>query len=144
MNTSNIVNRQVMTCRVLRARIESAAQGTELSLRGEIDLSAVPVLHRALEQCLERGLASVVVDVSDVGFCDCAGLHELAQANRTAREHGREFKVVGASEQLRHLFEIAGARELLSACLQRVEHGHAAPVLQTNQARPHPRATAPV
>jgi anti-sigma B factor antagonist len=108
-------NTQVIECPVLRAQINRTLERTKLGLEGEIDLSAVPALRKALDGCSEQGPALVVVDLSKVGFCDCSGLRELSKAARTIRESGRTLRITGAKASTRRLFELAGSLELLAA-----------------------------
>ena len=55
---------------------------------GELDMATAPLLWEVLARVLDRE-EEVVIDLSGVGFADCAGLRVIRQA-RLARPHGLE------------------------------------------------------
>lgn len=68
-----------------------------LTLSGELDLSVVDELGRALDEALARGGHGLVVDLIGVGFCDSSCLHALLSAARRAHSEGRGFGLVAVS-----------------------------------------------
>jgi anti-sigma B factor antagonist len=61
------------------------------------------------------GGGRVEVDAKGVGFVNSSGLGMLIAARQAAQEHGAEFRLNGAGEQLRHLLEITKLTEILGA-----------------------------
>jgi anti-sigma B factor antagonist len=55
------------------------------------------------------------IDASGVGFVNSSGLGMLISARQAALEHGAEFRISGAGEQLRHLLEVTKLTEILGA-----------------------------
>jgi anti-anti-sigma factor len=78
---------------------------TVVFVHGEMDLAAKVAIHDALAGA-QQECAEVVVDLSHLTFMDSTGINALLRAHREAPE-GR-FHVVGASEQIRRLFDITG------------------------------------
>jgi stage II sporulation protein AA (anti-sigma F factor antagonist) len=89
------------TCRVLR----ETADATTVSAHGEIDLATKDRLHAALAPLL-GDKRTLLLDLSQVAFMDCAGLRVLQTAHQT---HGR-FALVAPSPAVSRLLELSGAR----------------------------------
>jgi anti-anti-sigma factor len=84
-------------------------------LTGETDLSTAPLLTDELARAAARGTQTVIVDVANVRFWDCSGLHALADLTAELRSAGRQCRVVGAGRATRRLIGMAdftGALEL--------------------------------
>jgi anti-sigma B factor antagonist len=47
-----------------------------------------------------RGHATVVVDLTRTGFCDCCGLHTLLRAHNLAQADGGELRLVTPADGL--------------------------------------------
>lgn len=96
---------------VLEVHQEEAQDGTAVCRpRGEIDSFTAPRLRQAL-----AGLASarrLVVDLSDVGFIDSAGLGALVGGIRRSHEAGGAAAVVCRRPALVRLLEMTGFERL--------------------------------
>ncbi len=57
----------------------------------------------------------IEANASGVGFVNSSGLGMLIAARQAAQEHGAEFRLNGAGEQLKHLLEITKLTEILGA-----------------------------
>ncbi len=53
-----------------------------VTISGELDLATAPVLSACLERAMARHPRSLVFDLADVGFIDCAAAHVLIEAAR--------------------------------------------------------------
>jgi anti-anti-sigma factor len=61
--------------------VRAAGDGAvTVTIRGELDLATAPALSACLAQALERHPRSLVFDLADVGFMDCASAHMLIEA----------------------------------------------------------------
>lgn len=69
-----------------------------ITASGELDFAAVEELRAPLMPATERGL--VVLDLSGITFCDSSGVRTLVEADRSAREHGGEFRIAAPSEDV--------------------------------------------
>jgi anti-anti-sigma factor len=76
-------------------------------LTGETDLSTAPLLGGELARAAARGTRTVIVDVSNVRFWDCSGLHALADLTAQLGRAGRQVRVVGAGQATRRLIAMA-------------------------------------
>ncbi|MFB6999278.1 STAS domain-containing protein [Streptomyces virginiae] len=81
---------------------------------GEMDIDRAPMLRDALHAAITRpgGSDEIVVDLSDLSFCDSSGLTALIHAQRTAAEHGRRIILRTPPPQVRRLLEMTGADAL--------------------------------
>ncbi len=77
-----------------------------VAVRGELDIQTAPDLTARLH--VHRGEA-VVVDLTDLRFCDSCGLRALMCERREAEIAGGTLTIVLPDQgPVRHLFEIAG------------------------------------
>jgi anti-anti-sigma factor len=91
------------------------ASGRRLTLTGELDIAAVPVLEERLEQ-LRADHAVVRLDLAQLQFIDSSGLHLLLRCAEHAREDGWAFEINrDVSSAVKRLFELAGVERLLGS-----------------------------
>ena len=57
-------------------------------LVGELDVATAPKLSRYFAALAARRCSHIVVDATQLGFCDCAGLSVLLRAHRRCVEEG--------------------------------------------------------
>jgi anti-sigma B factor antagonist len=67
-----------------------------LRAKGELDLSTVPTLERALA-ALDDGAPAGVLDLSGVTFMDSSGLRLLIIASERAQAAGRQLSIIPSS-----------------------------------------------
>ena len=92
-------------------RVESVSV---LEVAGDLDLSSAPALCARLEQVLGDRPAGVVVDLSQLEFCDSTGLRALAGAAEEARIRLARLVIVAPSRPAAARgFEMSGAAEFL-------------------------------
>ena len=70
------------TCATLRARHRSDGHTWVLELSGEADITTVDLMRVAVGQVSTIHGQDVVVDVSNLGFCDVASAHLILTARR--------------------------------------------------------------
>ncbi len=75
---------------------------------GEIDLHTAPRLQEELAESQRGGSASVVVDLSDVEFCDSTGVNALLAALRDSRGKGGSLCLVSPQAAVRKVLGITG------------------------------------
>ena len=83
------------------------------SLRGELDMSVVPLMNEPLATFEGDGVSSIVLDFRDLTFVDSSGLHAILAAWARAETNGHQLRVVGASKGVRRLFEVTGTEFLI-------------------------------
>lgn len=76
-------------------------------LKGEIDLHVSPTVTAALNDFIDKKPERLVVDLSEVGYIDSAGLAALIQAMQKVEGYGGKFMLSGLQETVRSIFEIS-------------------------------------
>lgn len=78
-----------------------------VGLEGELDVYSAGDLHNKLRQ-VETGSTDVVIDLSRLEFIDCAGLHQLVEADRRARSRGGRVTLIRGPSKVHRLFALTG------------------------------------
>ena len=84
-----------------------------LALRGELDLATAPKLEEHVMLVERDGVRAVVLDLRDLTFVDCEGLHAFVRARGRADENGHRLAFVGANDQLRKLLQLTATEGML-------------------------------
>ncbi|MFJ5136185.1 STAS domain-containing protein [Streptomyces sp. NPDC088707] len=79
-----------------------------VSVAGELDRDTMAPLSTALEEHV--GAGRVVVDCSELAFCDSSGLNALLGARLRALENGGSVELSGLRRPVDRMFEITGVR----------------------------------
>lgn len=81
-----------------------------ISVRGELDLSTAPELEAPLEETLERGDGSILIDLSQCEFIDSTGIALIVRAwqRLDSGENGCALVICSHNEQVRRVLEITG------------------------------------
>jgi len=89
------------------------AHGDELviAIRGDLDLATSGRLKTEATPHVKTG-TRVVLDCSQVTFCDCAGLLALAELRARAHTADTGFALAGASDAVLRVLELSGTTDL--------------------------------
>lgn len=79
-----------------------------LTVTGEIDLYSATVLRDAIYQLIARGRVRLVVDLTEVDFCDSTGLGVFVGGFKRTRACGGTFRLVCVSSHLLGMLRITG------------------------------------
>jgi anti-sigma B factor antagonist len=79
-----------------------------VTVRGNLDMDATPVLGTTLAQVLDRPSPRIVVDLSGVEFCDSTGLSAFVTGHRRAAAAGGWVRLAAPSAWLHGLMETVG------------------------------------
>lgn len=81
-----------------------------VSVRGELDLSTAPDLEGPLDQVLESGSGSVLIDLTGCEFIDSTGIALIVRAwqRLDSGENGRGLVICCQNDQVRRVLEITG------------------------------------
>jgi anti-sigma B factor antagonist len=79
-----------------------------LHLKGELDADTAGQLHAALADLLERPVPRVVVDLTDLKFCDSVGLSAFITSKQVIAARGGWLSFAGANPFLSRLMETVG------------------------------------
>ena len=85
----------------------NGSNSATVRLIGELDIASTGAAWRAVEQ-LDAGIRQIVLDLSDLTYCDAAGVGFLLAAQRKARTTGRELIVRHPSRPVRRVLAITG------------------------------------
>ncbi|MFF1343163.1 STAS domain-containing protein [Streptomyces sp. NPDC058290] len=109
-----------MTGPVFQVSTALDADVAGLRLVGALDLDGAAQLLAAVADCFARRPGCVVLDLSGLRFCDCAGLNVLLEVKATADKIGTELRVEGARTQVARLFALTGVDELFAGGVPRL------------------------
>jgi anti-sigma B factor antagonist len=76
-----------------------------LTIKGDVDMAAAPVLESELDTVLEAGVTTVVFDLGAVGYLDSTGLRSVARVINT---EGVSAVIRHASDPVHRILEITG------------------------------------
>ena len=79
-----------------------------LHLRGELDADTAGALRATLADLLERPVPRIVVDLSDLKFCDSVGLSSFVTSKQVIDARGGWLSFAGANPFLVQLMETIG------------------------------------
>jgi len=79
-----------------------------LRLTGELDADTAPKLHATLADLLDRPVPRIVVDLSDLKFCDSVGLSAFIVSKQVIAARGGWLSFAGANPFLTSLMETVG------------------------------------
>ncbi len=91
-------------------RIDEAArdEGVELTLGGDLDMSATFLLEPVLDRVMGDRPNGLVLDLAGVGFVDSSGLGLLIATHERADRADVPMEIAGASPEIQRVFAIAG------------------------------------
>jgi anti-sigma B factor antagonist len=79
-----------------------------LHLRGELDADTAAVLHSTLAGLLDRPVPRIVVDLSDLRFCDSVGLSAFITSKQVIVDRGGWLSFAGPNPFLARLLQTLG------------------------------------
>ena len=86
-----------------------------LVLSGELDIATAPSLCARLDASRAGRRPRLLVDLSQVEFCDSTGLRALLGAASEVRTHGGRFALVCApGSGVARLLDVVGAAEIIA------------------------------
>ncbi len=94
-------------------RIERDDRATTVVLAGELDLSTISELHRALDAECSSIPSRLVIDIAAVEFIDSAALHLFIAMSNRLEDGGGSLEIVQVPERLRRTFTITNLDALL-------------------------------
>lgn len=94
-----------------------------ISVRGELDLSTAPELEGPLEEALDSGEGSLLIDLSQCEFIDSTGIALIVRAwqRLDSGENGRALVICSQNDQVRRVLEITGLELSIPVHLTRDE-----------------------
>src|SRR5262245_17858874 len=93
----------------MKFKVEKNGKATILKLSGKkLDATVSPELKAEfLVLCKPKVAERLIVDMTEVQFCDSSGLSALLIADRTMREHGGSVHLVHVQKKVMDLMKIS-------------------------------------
>ena len=88
--------------------LEDNSDVAVLKLSGELDADTASKLHTTLADLLDRPVPRIVVDLSDLKFCDSVGLSAFIVSKQVIAARGGWLSFAGANPFLSSLMETVG------------------------------------
>jgi anti-sigma B factor antagonist len=85
-----------------------------VAVEGEIDIAVAPELRRHLEDLLDEGNSSIVVDLTGVSFLDSTALGVLISILKRCQASEGDLCLVAKDPQVLRVFEITGLTDVFS------------------------------
>ena len=87
-----------------------------IRLKGELDLDTANRSRESLESAVSTTATStIIVDLSELTFCDSSGIRALLALHRLAADAGHEFRVREPTRAVAQVLNLTGADRLLLA-----------------------------
>lgn len=99
-----------------RLQVEVRTEGLSEVVKpaGELDHHTAELLRAPLDEALEQGRARLVIDCSELEFCDSTGLNVLLGARLKAEAAGGGVHLAGMLPVVARVFEITGAEAVFT------------------------------
>ena len=107
-----MVNALSATALQVELRTQDAA--LVVMVTGEVDTTNADVLHDAIDTALDGSPALVVVDLTQVGFIDSAGLATLVRGLKRATAQETPLRLVVTNPHLENILTITGLQNVFA------------------------------
>ncbi|CQR59514.1 STAS domain-containing protein [Streptomyces leeuwenhoekii] len=87
---------------------------TVVTVAGEADLYTAPGLRTAALELIEQGRHHLIMDLSQVTFCDSAGLSALIGLWHAAQDVGGSFVLAAVPDRLQRMLKLTGLDAILA------------------------------
>lgn len=88
--------------------VEHFGDTAVISLTGELDTTRTPQLDETLDTCLSQDHIHLIMNVTDLTFCDSMGLRTILEFVTRSARAGGWLRLVGAQGVLKRLLEVTG------------------------------------
>ena len=93
--------------------VERDGGGACLRLTGELDLSTAPELSAAIDRLTAAGETRVLLDLTDLTFCDSTGMAVFVRGDNRAAAEGGWLRLTGASGRVERVLRVTGLADVL-------------------------------
>ncbi|GAA0584056.1 hypothetical protein GCM10010172_81270 [Paractinoplanes ferrugineus] len=101
--------------RILTVGVEDLSSSTVLLCpAGEIDRDSQTVLHEAATAAFGRGADRLIIDLTEVTFCDSGGLSLFVRLDREAAARGGSLRLAAARPAVRAILDVVNFDRLMS------------------------------
>ena len=82
---------------------------------GDLDKLTAPLLKDALATLLDEGRVRVVIDASELEFCDSSGLWVLVEHQRKVSARSGSLEIVGVHGVLQRVLDVTGLKAVFDS-----------------------------
>ncbi|MEU1362050.1 STAS domain-containing protein [Micromonospora zamorensis] len=93
--------------------VEFDGAGACLRLTGELDLSTTPELSAAIDRLTAAGETRVLLDLTDLTFCDSTGMAVFVRGDNRVAADGGWLRLTGASGRVERVLRVTGLADVL-------------------------------
>ena len=86
---------------------------TIATVLGDVDVRTAPTLRSEALEIIQQGHARLALDLSQVGFCDSAGLSAIIGIWHAAQEAGGSLSLADVPDRLMRMLSMTGVDSLL-------------------------------
>ncbi|MCW3841352.1 STAS domain-containing protein [Micromonospora yasonensis] len=84
-----------------------------LRLAGELDMSSAPQLNAALDRLAAAGQRQLLIDLTELTFCDSTGIAAFVRGDNRAAAEGGWLRLTGATGRVARVLQVTGLAEVL-------------------------------
>ncbi|WFE99069.1 STAS domain-containing protein [Micromonospora sp. WMMD964] len=95
------------------SHVERDGEGASLRLAGELDLSTAPLLTAAIEELTAAGETRLLLDLTDLTFCDSTGMAVFVRGDNQVAADGGWLRLTGASGRVERVLRVTGLADVL-------------------------------
>ncbi|MDG4809809.1 STAS domain-containing protein [Micromonospora sp. WMMD1120] len=108
--------------------VERDGDGAALRLAGELDLSTAPELSAAIDRLFDAGETRVLLDLTDLTFCDSTGMAVFVRGDNRASADGGWLRLTGVHGRVERVLRVTGLADVLRYEPESVDPGaHSVP-----------------
>ena len=90
----------------MKIRIQDYNEVAVVELQGEMDIDSIELFQKAITDIIAAHKAGIVLDMSDLGFIDSAGLEQLLCVREHCNENDCQLRLAGLDETLMKILEV--------------------------------------
>lgn len=98
----------------LQVEVRTEGHSEVVKPAGELDHHTAELLRTPLDEALDQGRVRLVIDCSELEFCDSTGLNVLLGARLKAEAAGGGVHLAGMLPVVARVFEITGAEAVFT------------------------------
>src|ERR1043165_3736802 len=89
-------------------RLTGADRQCTIALTGDLDVSAEPDMYLLVDPLLTIGMTDIVIDMTEVDFCNAAGVRHLLCAFRLAQARSAVLRVDNPPPHIKSVLDLTG------------------------------------
>lgn len=91
-----------------------AGDVTRVQVAGELDMATAPQLNSVIDSLVGDGRHQILVDLTELSFCDSTGLAAFVRGNNLAAPAGGWLRLTGATGRVSRVLAMSGLEQVLS------------------------------